>query len=251
MLKDKKVMIVVPRDEASVIITKVENKKAEFEIIGNIKKDVIFDMEAYLNDATMGIIRKKDDKDAVVLELWEENSVKSGDILKIKNTIKCKDKILYGFNLSVEISNRLKEYLSVNLNDGVNDIHFTADNSENSVKSEVLSVLPEIIIIAYPVNATENFEVSKGCGIVFKDGNAVTEPNLRDFVIKTAERNNIPVQAYIGSQISLIETLGIIGNGAKVIPICIPVSYLNTRNEIVDINDIEAAASLILKIIGE
>lgn len=46
MLKDKKVMIVVPQDEASVIITKVENKKAEFEIIGNIRKDVLFDMEA-------------------------------------------------------------------------------------------------------------------------------------------------------------------------------------------------------------
>ena len=36
-------MIVVPQDEASVIITKVENKKAEFEIIGNIKKDVLFE----------------------------------------------------------------------------------------------------------------------------------------------------------------------------------------------------------------
>ena len=185
MLRDKKVMIAVLREEASVIITKVENKKAEFEIIGNIKKDVLFDMEAYWDNTTAGIVRKKDDKDDMILELWEENSAKLGDILKIKNAIKCKDKMLYGFNLCVEISSRLKEYLLVNLNDDVNDIHFTATNSENSVKSEVLSVLPEIIIIAYPVNATENFEVSKGCGIVFKDGNAVTEPNLRDFVIKT------------------------------------------------------------------
>ncbi len=250
MLKDKKVMIALMKQNASLVVTKIDGKKAEFELLGGINREGIVDSEVFCNNKTAGIIRKND-KDAFAIELWEENSTKPGDILNLKEEVNCKANLLYGFNLSKQISRKLEESLNKIKDNNVKDIYFTASDSENELKSKILSVTPDVIIFVYPAKTKENFEISKGCGIVYKDGCAVTNPDLRDSTLKTANANNIAVQPYIGKETPIVEAFGIIGNGADVIPICIPVSYFGTRTEIADTNDIQAATELIFKILGE
>ncbi len=250
MLKNKKIMVASLAEDASIIITKSDNKKAEFEIIGNLKKESVFDMEVCLMDESIGIIRKKEKPDDVILELWEDNSIKSGDILNIKKNIDCKGDLLYGFNLSADISRRIADILITDSKLCVNQIYFTSLKSENDIKAEVTAEKPDVVVFVYPVKATENCQISKGCGIVYKDGNAVTEPNIRQHLHNTAMKNDIPTQAYFGAQSALTEAFGILGKGAKVIPICIPVAHMGTRCEIADINDINAAANLVTQIIS-
>lgn len=87
--------------------------------------------------------------------------------------------------------------------------------------------------------------VGKGAVISYIDGGTVYNRGLVDEAIKHAEDNKIPYQikrnaAGYGESVIIHKSVG----GIKTVTVSLPVRYMNTANEITDINDVEAMTAI-------
>lgn len=250
--KGKKIMISAIIPKIRLYISKINDNKAEFELSGDIEKSALKDKEVFYDGETIGIIRESKEKEKelkYIIEKIDNKELKIGDICTMENKISCKGNKLYGIGISTVPPLRIVEKLIGNKNDSVNDIYFTLSFSENSAKTAVNVIEPDHVYLIYCADATDNFERGKGCGIVYKDGNAIAPDNLRNICEEAACKNDIKTQTYIGKQSSLPEIFGIIGKGAEVSGICIPTEHLNSACEVVGIEDIDCAIALFTQII--
>ena len=250
--KGKKIMVSAIIPKIQIYISKVKDNKAEFELSGNIEKSALRDKEVFYKGETIGIVREDKEKDKETrhfIEKIDDASLKIGDICTVESKIRCKDNILYGIGISSIIPLKIALNAVSENKDDVNDIYFTLSFSENSAKAAVNMIEPDYIYSIYCAEATDNFQKTNGCGIVYKDGNAVTPDTFRDLSENIAHTNQIKTQIYIGKQSPLLEIFGITGKGAEVLGICIPIEKLNSACEIACIDDIDAAVRLLAQIL--
>lgn len=251
----KKIHIPILISETKVIIKSISDKNiAEFDTINYVQKSALTDREVFYGDSSAGIIRSKntpDEKDSQIIELWDGKSVEAGDICTFKHDVSYKANKLYGFELASIIP--LKTVLaSIKLlSDAVNDIYFTVSFCENALKSVAGQLSADKILIICCAKAEKSFESSNGCGIVYKDGGAVIDSNVRNFIKETAEKYGIHCQPYFGKISHLTEELGLLGSGAEIGAVCIPVKHLGSRTEIIDISDIYGASDLGAKLLSD
>ena len=244
----KKILFCSVVEKNGVIINKVDNNKAWYDIIGNISSKYLCDREVYANNESVGIIRGKYDDDKLkenYIELWDANSVKIGDICNINYCLSCKDDLLYGTALLYYIPYKLAVSLEKSSLESVKEIYFTLSSDEASLTALVTKLNPDYIFVIHYAEANEKFKVSQGCGIVYKDGCAVTNKFIRSEMLKYAEENSISYQIYIGRSTTLTEKLGITGRGAHVGGIYIPVNHINSTNPVASETDVLSCCKLI------
>ena len=248
-----KIMICTVTNQNNLLIKKVKDNKAEFETDTETSPIAINDKEVFVSKDSIGIIRSdyKDDKiNKQYIELWTDVSVETGDFCAVKVRVNCKASTLYGNNLSTVVS--LKSIISAacKIDKCVNELYFTASNSERQLKALACEIKPDYIFLIKAAETTDEFKISEGCGIVYKDGCAVTEKKLRTIMIDSAKQTDVSFQPYIGRCTTLAEALSITGKGAFVGGIYIPVEHKKTACQIVDINDINAAENLLINLIN-
>lgn len=251
----EKIHIPILIPETKVIIKSIGEKNiAEFDTINAVQKSALTDREVFYNGSSAGIIRSRsnsDEKDGQIIELWDKNSVEVGAVCTFEHNAVCKANKLYGFGATSTIP--LKTALvSMKLSDNpVNDIYFTVSFCENALKSVVRQISSNKILMIYCAKAGSSFEPSNGCGIVYKDGGAVIDSNVRNFMKETAEKYDIHYQPYFGKISHLTEELGLFGSGSEIGAVCIPVKHLGSGTEIIDISDIYGASDLAAKLLSD
>lgn len=102
-----------------------------------------------------------------------------------------------------------------------------------------------------PQNIKMAVELGKGTAIKVKDAGMVVPPEIRDWMVNTAEANNIPYQLELlpfGSTDARAIQLSHIGvpTGA----ISIPCRYVHTNNETVDMTDVSASVDLLAALLS-
>ncbi|MBQ3573925.1 MAG: hypothetical protein IJA16_04945 [Clostridia bacterium] len=252
--KGKKIMISAIIPKIRVYISKINDNKAEFELSGDIEKMALLDKEIFCNGEMIGIVRESRDKEKeskYFIEKIDDTELKIGDVCTIENKVKCKGDTLYGTGINSIIPLKITENLIIGTKYSVNDIYFILSFSENSAKTAVNMIKPDYIYSIYCAETKDVFERGKGCGVVYKDGNAVVADDVRSICEETAHKNDIKTQVYIGKQSPLPEIFGIIGKGAEVLGICIPTEKLKSACEVVGIEDMDCAVKLLSQIIAQ
>ncbi len=249
----KKIMVSAVMNMAKLCITNIrEDNTANFELISEISDYAICGKDVISNYNSIGIVRcseckNKSDIDKIKynIEVWDKTLVDIGDLCYIKTDINCKGDMLYGFNISSIISTKIILSIINLMRDCVNDIYFTVSFGDSGVLSAVKNINPDIFYSVYEAKTDKNFKISNGCGIVYKDGNAIISQSIKNFENDVASDNNLNVQPFIGRQNKLVEVLGITGDIDKIGAICIPVKHLGSSCEVVDTRDILSAEKLL------
>lgn len=242
-----KLMISVVDDNKNLIIRKVDKTRAEFDTTWEHGKNVLSNIIVYKNDEPIGVIRNESDKEFI--ELYCENEIKIGDIITLKTNDVCKSNILYTLNSTTEIVREIAKKIIYINSEHVNDIYFTVSKTIRGALSVANYIKPDYVLSVYTAESDESFVKGNGCGIVLKDGNAVTEPELYNYMLAVAKKKDIKYQTFIGKKNILVEQFGIVGTGAKAGGICISCSGCGGVLEVVNSNDVENTANLIACII--
>lgn len=250
----KKIMVSAIIPKIRVYISNITDSKAEFELSGELLKSALLDKEVFCNGEMIGIVRESKEKEKeskYFIEKIDDTELKIGDICTIENKIDCKGDTLYGLGINSIIPLKIAKKLVDNIKYSVNDIYFTLSFSKNSAKTAVNMIEPDYIYTIYCAEAMNTFKRGKGCGIVYKDGNAVAADDVRSICEEVAHKNDIKTQVYIGKQSNLPEIFGIIGKGAEVLGICIPIEKLKSACEVAGIEDMDCAVKLLEQIISQ
>ncbi len=253
----KKIMVSAVINYAKLCIKNIKpDNIAEVDLSDKFNLSAICGKEAVRNGESLGIIRcdghreKSSEKDmSCNIELWDENSIDIGDICYISSKVNYKGDMLYGFNISAVTITKIIISVINNFSETVNDIYFTLSFADFGLVSAVKNINPDVLHCIYEVDANKEIRISNGCGIVYKDGNAIISDDIIKIETENAKNNNIVVQPFVGKQNKLIETLGITGELNDIGAICIPVKHLRSSCEVIDIGDVESAEKLITNIL--
>ena len=97
-----------------------------------------------------------------------------------------------------------------------------------------------------PKNQKMTVKLGEGTAIKIKDAGMIVPPHVRDWMVNTAEANDIPYQLELlpfgGTDARAIQ---LAGAGAAAGTVSIPCRYVHTSTETVDIRDVEASVDLI------
>lgn len=250
----KKIMLSAIIPKTRIYVLSIEDNKAEFELSGDLLKSALLDKEVFCHGEMIGVIRAEGEKEKeprYFIEKIDNTELKVGDICTIDGRINCKANVLYGVSINSIIPYKIMENLLTDKKYNVNDIYFTLSFSENSAKTAVNMIEPNYIYSIYCAEATNSFERGKGCGIVYKDGNAVTSENVRNICEEISKESGIKTQIYIGKQSCLPEIFGIIGKGADVLGICIPIEKMKSACEVAELGDMNCAVKILEQIISQ
>lgn len=244
----EKILISAVAESNKIIVTSVKGERADYEIAKKYETDalcgeVVFDD----NDNMIGVIRKDKDTSKTYIEVNAKADVKAGDILRFKPNSSCEANKLYNINVSPIIMRLYAKNVVKVLNDNDKDITFTVCNSIISAKSYINSGNYDRIYTLSCEIASDSFQISEGCGIVYKEGSAVALPNIKNDYAK-ASKDKV-YQNYFGQNSGLFEFAHIFGKGADVGGIAIPVKHKDTKCEVCDINDIKSAVNMTKRLI--
>jgi len=93
--------------------------------------------------------------------------------------------------------------------------------------------------------------LGKGPAIKIKDGGMLSDPRIVQWMIKTAEKNRIPYQREILLGGTTDATaMQVSRAGVPVGCISIPCRYVHAPSEMVDLNDVQNAVKLIVKLLS-
>lgn len=226
------VPFIVEKEE--LLITSIKDNNVYFTSNTNIELEV--NTNIYINNNKIGYIKNTEEKHIIVNN---KNDVKKGEKAYIKSGVLCKANKLYGRNVKSNIS----IYFVVKLIEEAilsdKDIYFTLSFSKNAAKVLPDSIKPDFIFNTYYDEVSENFVLSKGSGIAYKDGGAVIGKEMLDLYKKCSK--NIKHQAFFGKTGSLTEYFSLCESGIKSGAIIIPVKNLNKSCEIASADDINSA----------
>lgn len=253
----EKIMVSAVINNAGLCVTNIKSDNiAEVNLFDNFKDSAICDKEIIYNGKSIGIVRCHEQKDKSFekdarceIELWNNELIDIGDVCYVKQEINSKGDILYGFNISAVSLAKMIMSIMIQAIDAVNEIYFTVSYSDYGLISAAKKINPEKLYLLYGVDSCKNVEISKGCGIVHKDGNAIISQNIINLEKEAALNNNIDVQHYIGKQNKLVEILGITGCIGDIGALSIPVKHLGSGCEVVDTRDVQATEKLMINIL--
>ncbi len=226
-----KVLVPFLIEREEVLITSVSGNKAEFVANTDIKIDD--KTKVYMYGKLIGYTSDK------CIELLDGIRVKKGEKGYINNEVNCKADKLYGRNLKSNISLYIVNYLIKEVINSDKDLYFTLSFSKKSAKTLSEAIKPNYIYSLSYDDIGDNFKLSMGCGIVYKDGGAVINRNIVDLYLNCSKE--IPHQVYFGKSSSLSEYYLISVKGVKVGSLVIPIKKINTACEIASVEDIDSA----------
>lgn len=121
-------------------------------------------------------------------------------------------------------------------------------------KIGAFNINPDLAIVVDVSFAMTASDSSEKCGKLEKGPMIGIAPSLdremSEMAIKIAEKNYIPYQVEVmnGTTGTNADVIGVTKNGVKTVTISVPLRYMHTSVEIVDISDVEYTAKLIAKL---
>lgn len=250
--KERKIVFPLIYSLNQIIITSVEKNRADFRTVNFDYTESLGDREVFFNGESVGIIRiENKKKTASKIELWDNNSLKIGDICFLQSNIDCKGNKLYGCLLSPVISTKIIKNVLSSISRSVNDLYFTLSFCRDYAVSCSAALNPDE---AYPIilaKTDENFVSGKGCGILIKDGCHITNESIISRLSEIAENKKITVQSFIGKSSPVSEKLSVSGRGVATGGLYLPVSHMGSGCEIVSGYDVDCLVMMIKSIAEE
>ena len=243
----KKIAVAVPINTEELYVTHLENDKVYFNLKDDTDKESIIDLYAVSKDDVIGVVKK--DNTSAFIEIFDKLNCKTGDIFQLKSSSNCKGNKLYGRNIIVNISLKIVDYILNFINTTDKEIYLTLYFNNSSIKSLISNGnFDYIFTLKYGI-AENDFKISKGCGIVYKDGNAVMPRDILEIFNKASV--NIPNQPYFSTNRSILDNFVILAKDAELGALCIPIKYMGGKCEIADMADVNSTIEILKKIIEE
>lgn len=271
----KKVMLAAHMDEIGLMVTHIDDKGfLRFAPIGGVSPYVLLGQRVVFGNGTVGVIgtEKIDDiKDLRMEKLFidigatdrstAEAKVKVGDsagywrtLDDLGNRLVAKsmdDRI--GCAILVEVARRLKETR--------HEVYFVFTVQEEvgirGARTSAYGVSPDLGIAVdvtrtgdTPKSITMEVALGKGAAIKVKDSGVIAHPGIKRMLTETARQNGIPYQLEVleqgGTDAAAIQ---LTKEGVPVGVISIPTRYIHTPSEMVDLGDVEAVVTLLVKVL--
>ncbi|HHT51460.1 MAG TPA: M42 family metallopeptidase [Eubacteriaceae bacterium] len=273
----KKIMISAHMDEIGLIITHIDQEGyLRFSNIGGVSADLIQGQRVVFKNGIIGVIFSESlDKDEKVsmgnlfIDIGVNNKEDAAKIVSIGDV-----GTLYGplvinnhRGFSKAMDNRIGCYILIEvlkrINKYKNELYFVFTVQEELGKRgaqiSTYSINPDMGIVVdvtktgdTPKGKTMAISLGKGPGIKVFDSSIITHPKVKELLTTVAEESNIPYQLEVleegGTDAGAIYlTRGGIPTGV----LSIPTRYIHSSGEMVDLNDVENAIRLLLKVLEE
>ena len=125
------------------------------------------------------------------------------------------------------------------------------ETGERGAQTGTFRITPDIAVAVDVSFAKTHFESEDSCGIMGKGAMIGIAPSLcrelSDTFIKTAQKKDIPYQLEVmtGKTGTDADKISITKSGVKTVTLSIPLKYMHTPVEVIDLRDIDYTASLI------
>jgi endoglucanase len=273
----KKIMLAAHMDEIGLIITHIDkNGFLRFSNIGGVSASISLGQKISLKDGTIGVVSSEHLEEIKELKLDKlyidigansreeaEKKVSIGSVVSFYGPLSVNDNRAISKAMDDRIGCFVLVEIIKNMKDNSKDLYFVFTVQEElgirGAKTSAYGIDPDLGI-AVDVTSTgdtpkcKSMEVSLGKGPTVKimDGSVMCHPRVKELLISTAKKYNIPYQLevleYGGTDAGAIHlTREGIPSGA----VSIPTRYIHSPGEMVDLKDVEYAIELLAKSLQE
>lgn len=267
----KKVMVAAHMDQIGLLITDIDEKGfLRFTSIGGISPFSSIGQRVIFKNGVSGVIYMEPVEDKSKLKLENmyidiganskeeaENKVCIGDnCVYMSHYYEDENRISSGC-----LDDRIGCYILIetlkNLNEVKNDIHFVFTTQEEvglrGAKTSAYSIDPDFGIAIdvtgsgdTPKAKTFAIGLEKGAAIKVKDNSIIVNPDVKDFMVKTAKENNIPYQLEVLEQGGTDSgAIHLTKEGIPTGVISVPTRYIHTSSETISKKDVNNCISLL------
>ncbi|AOY78416.1 M42 family metallopeptidase [Clostridium formicaceticum] len=271
----KKIMLAGHMDQIGLMVTYIDDKGfLRFTNVGGISPTISLSQRVIFQNGTIGVIgsEKIDDlKDFKLEKLFidigasskeeAETKVSIGDMAVYYTAALYDDKKV----MSQAVDDRIGCFVMIEalkkLSTTENDLYFVFTVQEEvgtrGARTAAYDIAPDMAI-AFDVTATGDtpkaksmaVELGKGPAIKVKDNSILCHPKVKDYMVKQAEKNNIPYQLEIlefgGTDSGAIH---LTRSGVPSGVLSIPCRYLHSNCEMVFLSDVKEAIELTVHIL--
>jgi endoglucanase len=266
----KKIMIAAHMDEIGLIVSHIDNNGfARFSPIGGVFRKYILGGRVQFLNGTQGVIGYDNFHRLNELPALDKVYIDVGATSKKDCPVKVGDVAAFDRPF-VEMGSRL---VAKSMDDRVgvlvaieslralkstpHDVYFVFTTQEEfgaySAGPSAFEIAPDLGIAVdvtstgdSPDAVTMAMKLGKGACIKFKDNDALSDPRIVQWMIRTAEKNKIPYQREVmpfgGTDASPIQRSRA---GVPVGCISIPTRYVHSPSEMVDISDVQNSVKLL------
>ena len=260
----KRIMLTANIDEPAIAVNYIEdNGRLRFSYIGNTQQELLIGCRVIFQNGVSGFIcadsKKAENARQMYVEIGcnsrqeAENKISAGAFGVVYNKfVKLENNKIVGSGMDnkagililVEVIKRL-----VSSNYDTYFVFTTQKNMSNKgIKAAVFDVEPEIAITVEGV--CENAELSKGACIKVRDKGVICQSEIVDKLISVAKMKEIPYQLEASENISQAGEIYKSGSGVITCGVGYPVKKCSPESEIVSLDDLQSAISLILSFLA-
>jgi endoglucanase len=271
-----KVMVAAHMDEIGVAITHVDTKGfMRFGAVGGVSPLTLVGSRVRFANGTVGVIGWEKWLRETTLPAWHElfidvgardagsAPVGIGDLAAFDRPFVDLGQRLVSKAMDDRIACAVAVQAAMNMTDSVNDVYFCFTVQEEvGLRGATVSaygIAPEVglAVDVTPVGDTPEaipMSVSLGLGpaIKVKDSGMLAHPGVKDWMIRTAEEQQLPYQLEV-LQAGTTDARAIQTAGAGVPAGCLslPCRYVHTPSEMVDLGDVQQAVTLLVALLSQ
>jgi tetrahedral aminopeptidase len=271
----KKVMMAGHIDEIGVIVTFIDdNGFLRFANVGGVSPAVALGQRVLFENGTTGIIGQEkidDPKDLKLERLFidigastkaeAQQKVSVGDMAGFYAPVVDLGKRMYGKSMDDRIGCVVMAETMKRMKRSANDCYFVFTVQEEvglrGAKTAAYAISPDMGIALdvtrtgdTPKCAPMAIELGKGVAIKVKDASIICHPAVKRLMVETAKKNGIPYQMEVleagGTDSGSIH---LTKEGVPSGVISIPTRYVHMPVEMIDMGDLEACVSLLVKML--
>lgn len=266
----KKIMLAAHMDEIGIIVKHIDkNGFLRFDAVGGLYTRQLVGRRVQFMNGLVGVIgceeegfKDKPTLDKLFIDVGDASKIRIGDM-----AVFCGETYINGdVIISKALDNRAGCYILLKTLDklnGKNDVYLTFTVQEEvglrGAGAAAYDIEPDFAIAVdvtdtgdTPKAPLMDVKMGKGAAVKIMDSSILCDAYLRNFMISTAKKNNIPYQAEImadgGTDAGKIH---ITRSGIKTGGISVPTRYIHSPSEMASISDIEACIDLLSAVVNE
>ncbi|MBT3316333.1 MAG: M42 family metallopeptidase [Anaerolineae bacterium] len=272
----KKIMIAAHMDEIGLIVNHVDEKGfARFSPLGTFLPHTLVGARVRFLNGAYGVVGaeylKKETQtklaplDKMFIDTGatspKDSPVKIGDVAALERPFHDLGKRLIAKSMDNRVSVAVLIETMRKLKTTAHEVYFVFTTQEEvQVRGAITSafgIAPEIGIAIdicpvgdTPDSAKKEVSLGKGVSIKIKDPLMIADPRIVTWMIKAAEKANIPYQREVSTLGSTdARAIQVAGAGAMVGGISIPCRYVHSPSEMVDYDDVQNTVKLLITLL--